>query len=248
MRHIEDILHFRKDFSPFLVHLTKSSAPSTASQVLESILTANGGPRLLAGSSAISDAKYGGNTTGMSPDKIKRFFGAICLTETPLNEVHCLLEIDNRAVQLEPYGIVFLKDRLAVKGVSPVLYLNNEQRDKDAVAQALFSLIHSNQCAAKKILPLIAVFGAKLNSPGAAPQTGRSDWRWEREWRLPASEEPLTFTHEDVFVGLCKEEEIARFEALFPHVQFIDPRRNMKWYAKKLIDARQRLDLKHSVV
>ena len=245
MRSIEDILHFREDFSPFLVHLTRSQDTRTAADILKDILRVK---ELVAGEQAISDAKYGGLTLSMPPAESKKFFGAICLTETPLNEVHCLLEIDNRVVQLEPYGLVFLKDRLLTRGVSPVLYLNNEQGDKDPVVRALFTLIESDTAAAEKLLPLIAIFGMKLTAPGAAQQTGRTDWRWEREWRLPAAAAPLAFTAADVFIGLCPEEDIVTFDARFPPVQFIDPRRNMKWYAKKLIDARQRLDLKHSVV
>lgn len=245
MRSIDDILQFREDFSPFLVHLTKKTDHMTAADVLKNILKNR---QLEAEKTEISDAKYGGKTNSMSPDDKKKFFGAICLTETPLNEVHSLLEIHSRAIQLEPYGFVFLKDLLATKGVSPVLYLNNEQGDKGVVAQALFSLIERAPAAAEKLLPLIAVFGNKLTPPDAAKQTGRTDWRWEREWRLPAASGPLKFDANDIFIGLCPEEEIDEFERLLPTVGFIDPRRNMKWYAKKLIDARQRLDLKHSVV
>jgi hypothetical protein len=51
-----------------------------------------------------------------------------------------------------------------------------------------------------------------------------------------------------VFVGLCPHDEIPFFDSLFPPVGFIDPTRNMKWYATKLIAARQRLDLKYWVV
>jgi hypothetical protein len=55
-------------------------------------------------------------------------------------------------------------------------------------------------------------------------------------------------TEEDIFVGICPHEEIERFEKMFKKINFIDPRRNMKWYATQLINARCRLDLKFSVV
>jgi hypothetical protein len=74
------------------------------------------------------------------------------------------------------------------------------------------------------------------------------DFRWEREWRYPYVEGPLTFSAEDVFVGLCSHDEIDIFEGLFPDVEFIDPTRNTKWYATKLVAARQRLDIGFSVV
>lgn len=58
----------------------------------------------------------------------------------------------------------------------------------------------------------------------------------------------MNFGAEDVFVGLCPDSQIVGFEAILPGVEFIDPLRNMKWYAEKLIRARQRFDLKTSVV
>lgn len=197
----------------------------------------------------MSDARFGMYTSGMSGARKQKLFSAICFTETPLNEVHCLLEIGYRDVALQPYGLVFLKERLACRGVSPVLYFNNKKADKDEVFQALCSLKDTHTGQAEQILPLIAVFGEKIQAPGTAERpTGAVDFRWEREWRYPFANGPLHFTEDDVFVGLCPHDDIGTFEALFSSVGFIDPRRNMKWYATKLIDARQRLDMKFSVV
>ena len=78
--------------------------------------------------------------------------------------------------------------------------------------------------------------------------SGCIDFRWEREWRYSSIAGDLEFAEEDVFVGLCPDSEIDFFEGLFRNVGFVDPQRNMKWYAKKLIEARQRFDLKYSVV
>jgi hypothetical protein len=58
----------------------------------------------------------------------------------------------------------------------------------------------------------------------------------------------MPFTAADVLVGLCPHDEIDDFQALFNPVRFIDPRRNMKWYATALIASRQRLNLQASVV
>jgi hypothetical protein len=245
-RDIDDILYFREDISPFLVHLTRNANGKTASSVLTTIVRQK---RLRAGDTEVSVAPYGGLTTGMSPDEKKKFFNAICFTETPLSEVHCLLEIKNRQVNLAPFGLVFLKENLRNKGVAPVLYLNNEAGDQDAVAQAMFSLKDSSPKAAALILPLMSVFGKKLKGPRATERPeGKIDWLWEREWRYPSVKGALPFTKDDVFVGLCLHEEIAAFESLWPEVDFIDPVRSMKWYAKKLTKARGRLKLKYSVV
>lgn len=246
MRNIDDILLFRGDLSPFLVHLTKRADDTTADAILEKIIQDR---KILPGNSLVSDVRYGGFTTNMPDEDKRNFFGAACFTETPLDEIHCMLEVNYRQINLEPYGLVFLKENLAAKGVSPVMYLNNEAGDKNQVAQDLFNLTVTSQITACKILPLFTVFGKKIEHPGAAnPPQGRVDFRWEREWRQPYRKGGVAFTEDDVFVGLCPHEDIEKFEACFQGIGFVDPRRPMKWYATKLINARQRLDLKNSVV
>lgn len=245
LRKIDDILHFREDISPFLVHLTRASGNATASDVLKTILDEQ---RLIPSNSEISDARFGINTMGFTAAQKKKFFGAISFTETPLNEVHCLLEIQKRKVDLQPYGLVFLKDRTVARGVEPVFYINNLGRNKDRVIRELSSLITTHPYAAARILPLISVFGYHLTPPGAAQTNKKVDFCWEREWRKPAINGDFDLVPNDIFIGLCPHDEIADFDGLFPPVQFIDPRRNMKWYATKLLAARQRLNIKYSVV
>jgi hypothetical protein len=245
VRNIQDILYFRGDVSPFLVHLTRRGRERSAGGVLEAIIRDSA---LRAGQDPISDARFGMSTLRLSGDQIRRYFGAISLTETPLSEVHSLLEIRRRKVNLEPYGLVFLLERLRRKGVRPVWYLNNENQDQNGVVQALCRQLLREPDVAEQLLPLIAVFGYQLTAPGAARRETRVDFTWEREWRWPAAAGELEFGEEDVFVGLCPHEEIAYFEDLLPGVRFIDPRRPMKWYATQLIEARHRHDLKYSVV
>lgn len=247
MREIEDILHFRGDISPFLAHLTRDiDGGFTARQALEQIIQTRS---LICGSNEISDARFGMHTSDMGDEAKREMFSAICFTETPLSEVHCLLEIAYRNVDLAPYGLVFLKDRLAMKGVSPVLYINNEKGDKDKVFQALCSLRITQRDTARRLLPLVSVFGEKIKSPSAHDRPlGIVDFRWEREWRYPFIEGPLDLFEGDIFIGLCPDEDIEHFEALFPSIGFIDPKMSMKWYATKLIEARKRLDIKFSVV
>lgn len=257
-RRINDILLFREDISPFLVHLTRDvieevsknnfKVLKTAKTVLEKIISDR---QLEIGNPTVSDARYGIEyyNSKLSLEDKKKFFSAICLTETPINEIHCLLEIGYRQINLQPYGLVFLKERLEERGVSPVFYMNNKKDDKDEVIRAMCSLIWSHPNQASELLPLISVFGNKFTTPdGRTKQMGSIDFRWEREWRLPASQSPLSFEECDVFIGLCPHDEIEQMEKLFPGVGFIDPSRNMKWYASKLIDSRKRLELKYSVI
>jgi len=245
MRNIEDILLFRGDISPFLIHLTKDNNKK-ASAILIKILREK---KLIAGNDCISDIKYGGFTNNLSEQQKNEFFSAICFTETPLSEVQCLLEINYRQVNLKPYGLVFLKERLQALGVSPVLYLNNEASDKENIVKALFELTNTHPNEAKELLPLFSIFGCKIKHPGTSQKPkGKVDFRWEREWRYPAIRGDFAFDYDDVFIGLCPHQHIQKYEEKFKPILFIDPRRPMKWYATKLIDARHRSDLKYSVV
>lgn len=252
MRNSKDILQFRSDFSPFLVHLTRQSENSgnPASEIFKLILESE---KLIAGDDPVSLASFGIKYQELKDnrEKNRNYFNAVCLTETPLNEIHCLLDIRGRKVQLEPYGLVFLRDSLEKKGVSPVIYLNNHLNDKTCVIRGLCKLIDSDESVAKEILPLISVFGNQVlpysNSLDQDPK-GSIDFRWEREWRYPAVKGVLSFDSEDIFIGLCPHDEIDQFEKIYPKIKFMDPRRNMKWYSSKLIEARQRIDIEHSVL
>lgn len=246
MREIGDILRFRQDISPFLAHLTRTFDGTNARTRLEGILQEG---QLRAGPSLVSDARFGGNTVNLTEEQKMRLFGSVCFTETPFSEIHCLLEIGGRAVNLEPYGLVFVKDRLKARGVCPAVYINNEAAAMDAVIYSLFSLKDTHPAAAEKLLPLVAVFGQKIQPHGSpARPPGRVDFVWEREWRYPAALGPFDFTFEDVFCGLSPHEDVEYFEAQYQPLRFIDPRRNMKWYAQSLIESIQRVGLQHSVV
>jgi len=245
-RNIDDILHFRSDISPFLVHLTREHDELTAQQALKSIIE----DRCLRCSlSDVSDVRFGVHYSDV-PDCLKKgFFSASCFTETPLNEIHSLLEIENRQKELAPYGLVFLKENLAQKGVSPVLYINNKNADKDPVFAAIASLAESHPEEALELLPLFAVYGKKLKGVGAGHRSsGKNEFIWEREWRYPYVKGNLEFTKDDVFIGLCCHDDIEDYEELWPEIPFVDPTRNMKWYANKLLDSRKRLKIKDSVV
>ncbi len=245
MRRIEEILYFRSDISPFLVHLTRNSEIGTADENLDSIL---GNKFLMPGGDLISDARFGVSLGTMSRVDQLRFFSAISFSETPLSEIHCLLEISRREVNLEPWGVVFLKDRLKRRGVSPVIYVNNEQADKDDLVRALVGLRRTAPDAAAQILPLVSVVGSRLRPMGGAYHPGRVDFSWEREWRYAEDNGLFEFTEDDIFLGLCPHNQIDMLERKYRPILFIDPRRNVRWYARKLVNARKRLDLKYSVV
>lgn len=250
MRDVEKVLQLRNDVSPFLVHLTRDTDGNSAKNNLKSILTSK---TLKCGDNPISDARFRYPIDKLTTKKKRLFFSAVSFTETPLGEIHNLLEIAKRIVDLKPYGLVFLKERLRSKGVSPVLYINNMKGDQNETAEALCSLIDTHPRVAVRIIPFIAIFG-KLLSPigGTAQNRRRIDFTWEREWRYWSRRRRFKFTRRDLFIGLCPDEDIDEFEAEFKTrfklLHFIDPRRTMKWYAERLLDAKDQSKLGHSAI
>lgn len=249
-RLIDDILIFRSDISPFLVHLTRDVENNGLTRKAEdNLVNILQNMQLLPGEYLL-DAKNGWPKYWELPGQEQlEFFNAICFTETPLNEIHCLLEIIGRQMNLKPFGIVFVvKDRLKSKNISPVFCVNNWQGNNSDIFHELCKI--SNTDVAKKILPLISVFGKKVIQPGySQPMDDKDvDFYWEREWRRPRIFGHFNFVEEDVFIGLCPHEQIGFFENKFSWLKFVDPTRNMKWYADKLIDAKKRCDLKYSVI
>jgi 3',5'-cyclic AMP phosphodiesterase CpdA len=250
LRDIADILNFREDISPFLVHLTRDiENVLSAHDALMSILH----DRQIYAGETYSDARWSipfAEVNAMDDMERRDLLSAVCFTETPLNEIHCLFDIQRRAVNLQPYGLVFSKNILRGRGVSPVLYFNNVLGDKDPTIQALCTLRNTDRAAACQILPLVSIFGQKLQPPGvAARPAGGNDWLWEREWRYPNVRGPFNFDDDDVFVGLCPHDQIDHFEEVVDGAfAFVDPHRNLKYYAAKLVAARRRMGITVSVV
>jgi len=114
--------------------------------------------------------------------------------------------------------------------------------------EALCSLIKTHKREATKILPFIAIFGRMLSPLEGTAQNRRIDFSWEREWRYASANRCFRFDRRDVFIGLCPDEETDYFESKFGWLSFIDPHRNVKWYAEKLLDAKKRSRLNYSVV
>lgn len=246
-RDIEKVLLFRNDISPFLSHLTKNFGKNSAKTNLESIIVTK---ELSYGINKVSDARFGFPMNEITTDIARRFFSAVCFTETPLNEIHSLLDISNSQVNLQPYGLVFIKNKLMKRQVSPVIYINNSDKKKIKLMEELCNMIKTNPDQAANILPYISIFGNKLLPvAGTGGSRGSIDFKWEREWRYASKNSSFSFDYSDVFMGMCDHEHIDYFEYLTNHdILFFDPRRNIKWYAEKLVKARKNKKIVHSVV
>lgn len=142
------------------------------------------------------------------------------------------------------------------KNVSPVLYLNNYGDSLDALVYALGDIVSQDEYSRElhRLFPLLSCAGNKLTPRGGIRTLGIYDFSREREWRLPLCYSSLEIDFDnDVFIGLCPNEEIDCFEdfterELDRRVLFIDPIRNAKWYVKKLTECRRQFNLTSSVV
>lgn len=265
-RTIDEILHFRRDVSPFLVHLTRDASEEepwlpigTARERLVNILQQRA---LMQSKKWVSRVALVNKDPQVIPQEdTPRYFSAVSFTETPLEQVQCLLDIEGRGVDLQPYGLVFRRDRLSQRHVSPVAYLNNASGGIESILKAYLDMCETRPDAAERVVPLVDFFGRRIEC--GIPQTNPAsdyDFSWEREWRLPYCFGNMAFTASDVFIGLCPEADIDEFEELFARtlgdlpgvpvgrLRFIDPRRPLQWFASRLVNARQRMDLPYSVV
>ncbi len=231
MRDINEILVFRNDLSPFLVHLTREYDGRSPGQNLNRILSSR---KLKYGNEPMSVARYRYPFGEISLAEMKLYFKAVSFTETPLSEIDSLLEIENRAVNFSPHGLIFLKERCMSKGVAPVFYINNTSGDKDKVVESLCRLTRRDPLAARGILPYVSFFGRKLRPYNRSRKSGEMDFTWEREWRYASPSGCFEFDESDLFMGLCPHSQIEWFENKFDWLRFIDPRRKLKLYARKI--------------
>ena len=261
-RKIQEILHFRKDLPPFLVHLTRTrnavdpnhqmidpleeNIPTIEHKAPDNLISIFDSKTLRQSKEHISSMRFAiDQKTKNSLGKLEEFFAAICVTETPLESIHCLIDIQGRQVNLEPFGVVFLKDKLKEKNFHPALYFNNSDKGHvDPILQAIGKIVLTDPCEAKEFFPLITTFGHMIGLG-----SGKHDFYWEREWRRPFCHGDFQFSlDEDVFCGLCPDGEISTFEKKYSGLPFIDPTRPLSWYAQKLIKRRKDLEIEHSVV
>jgi hypothetical protein len=208
---LDEFLDEKKDYSPFLVHLTKDDE-FPAKVVLDAILSEKKlkafnhfclfSPNLRKQNAALQDK-----------------FRAVCFTETPIEQIHVLLtELGGRNFKPKPYGLVFKKEYIRENKGNPVFYVTKKIANplwplywpicEEDVAQPSDELC--------KLLALVTVCEK------------RNDWHWEREWRIIGD---FGFKLEDIYCGFCPEEDIEYFERKYSPVKFISP----NWSRNKIL-------------
>lgn len=211
----EEFLDLKRDYSPFLVHLTKAAPDGTsAKDILAKILK----ERELKAFNAW--CLFNSEFATTSPDFVEDF-KVVCFTETPIDQISLLLRpVSGRGNQPEPYGIIFDKQFMRSKGGNSVFY----------VGDTLMPILWDTYKRAKdngfsegesKFLALVNRCDEDI------------DFHWEREWRIVGN---LSFNLDDVYLGLCPEAEIAHFEQKFPPVRFICPNWGFTKTLRKLLE------------
>lgn len=217
---IEEFLDKKRDYSPFLVHLTRDGRDEVgnicvpAKEILDQILDEK--------TLRAFNYKYcyfGPNLKSQS-SSLQNKFKVVCFTETPLDQIDVLLtDVIERDFKPEPYGLVFDKKYIREKEGNPVFYVTKE------IAKPLYDSLYKPLCAegkgqiSKKICKLLALVTLCEK---------KNDWHWEREWRIVGD---LEFKPTDIYCGLCPEEEIPHFENKH-EVMFISP----SWGINKILD------------
>jgi hypothetical protein len=214
----EEFLNKKRDYSPFLVHLTKDDVLAdgeviSAKEILDTILE----EKTLKAFNHFFP--YSPNLKSQDASVIDKF-RVVCFTETPIDQIDVLL---NKVVQKqfnpEPYGLVFKKEYIQEKGGNPVFYTTLK------IAKPLWQYLYHPHVEGKE---QVGDDICKLLALVTKCQKGH-DFHWEREWRIVGN---LKFDLNDIYCGLCPEGDISYFENKYAPAKFISP----YWGINKILD------------
>ena len=212
----EEFLEKKKDFSPFLVHLTREDEEYYAKDVLKIILNEN---TLRAYNHFCYFSPALNNKENPESALLQDEFRVVCFTETPIDQIEVLLyKVTNRKFKPDSYGLVFKKDYIREKGGNPVFYVTKDIA-KPIYNELYVPYIQGKEQASQELCRLLAL--VTLCEEG-------NDWHWEREWRIVGD---LEFKRDDIFCGLCPEGDIQEFEYSYEPVKFISP----SWGINKIL-------------
>ena len=164
----DEFLDLKRDYSPFLVHLTKTATDGTsAKDILVKILKEL---ELKAFNAwCLFNSEF--EASSHNPVNVEGF-KVVCFTETPIDQIGLLLRpVSGRRNQPEPYGIIFDKKFIRSKGGNPVFY----------VGDVLMPILWNTFKRAKEngFSDGESRFLALVNKCDED-----MDFHWEREWRI----------------------------------------------------------------
>ncbi len=145
----------------------------------------------------------------------------VSLTEAPLDQIkHFAHPMDDDTVRMySKYGVVF--DQLFIRkiGGNPCFSVNTlaDYTLRDAILDLKERcLLEESPVPMRRLLLYFNTFG----KTGATKGAREMDFYWEREWRVPGN---LRFRYGDIFVALCKSEDVASLSQTYPEIPFICP-------------------------
>ncbi len=195
----------REDISRFIVHLTKDFEGRPAPANLLSILETH---------TIYARNHYClfENKLKEHPTEIREKFYVACMTETPLNQVKNMFNIEVRAVNFKPYGIVFNKSDIEDSYYgSPCIYANGKNKDMIKAYWEMFKSSKANSFADgfPQIGALIHMFNKDKDF----------DFSWEREWRVLGDSD---FKPQDV-IAIISEDNTFKVPDEYRHAPLINP-------------------------
>ncbi|MDP9336035.1 MAG: hypothetical protein M3Q30_22370 [Actinomycetota bacterium] len=217
--HISEVLNRRTDLSTFVVHLTRDhGGEDTAKNRLLAIIEER---RLREGD------QPRGWATGVKDQQTQQLAlndaqretqKVVCFSETPLEHIYSMFaSIQDRQIELEPYGLALTKMVARRAGVNPVWYVDITDAAPPhpwRIRTALNRLV-VRSCRegwfdeVSDAFPSIEGMLTRRNEVGAL--TFQREFWWEREWRH-IGDMSLALIW-DKILWLCPETEINEIEA-----------------------------------
>lgn len=210
----------REDISRFVVHLTKDFDGKLAPENLLSILESH---------TIYAKNHYCLFESDLKPQhaSIRRKFHVACMTETPLNQVKNMFNIEGRSINFRPYGVIFNKaDIEDYYCGSPCIYANGKNKNMIKSLWAMYNNSKANNY--NDGFPEIGALTHMFN------KDKDFDFSWEREWRILGD---FVFDPWHV-VAIISEDNNLKIPDEYSHVPLINP----EWGYEEMIVriARQR--------
>ena len=223
-RSIEEVRQLRGDLSNYLIHVTRDKN-----------LRRNGGFEFRSAKDSlihildndkIDPLKPVGQFSHkffqkhVNPDDLR----AVCLTETPIEQLYLFFGIQNRSLNFREYGLVFDQNKLS-KGptrAAPVLYFSQPIGSDFHFVNQFNKMATEHYDTYKDILYLYDRFGKyQVRDYRHSGELIEVDYnfRWEREWRIKGT---FNNVKENALFGLCPDHEIEFFENKY-ELPFVDP-------------------------
>ena len=227
----------RDDLSRFLVHLTRDYNDVLARNNLINILN----EQTIEARNAHCLVMHKINQLGFSK-LLKTKFRTVCFTETPLTQIKQLSQdIEDRKIQLKPYGLIFWKNDLFEIGASPAVYINAKGTSISRFLLDEFDSIFKEVKTFKGLKKQekdnyinIVHYYSLINVV-----KDEHDFLWEREWRHHGD---YKFEYKDIvaiiannprgFEKLCKKKLSKDKYELIEKLPFINP----NWAYEELLE------------